>query len=186
MRLNDALVTSFVYMDKEYEIDLAFDNVLDVFDVAEDKTLRDYEKAEICLSLLINEDIKGLFAIELWNYVYENFIEFKGKQVIEVDLNGNPMPRQEDDEEQQNYSDLSQDAGYIYASFKQAYNIDLFEEQGKMHWHTFKSLLHGLPSDTIMQRVIGIRAWKPQKGEPSEYKKEMEKMQRFYALEGVE
>ena len=186
MRLNSPLVASFIYKDEEYAIDLAFDNVLDVFDVAEDETLREYEKAEICLALLLDKEVLGLEAIALWNYVYENFIEFKGKQIIEVDLNGNPMPVQEDDDEEQNYSDLEQDAEYIYASFKQAYDIDLFEEQGKLHWHTFKALLHGLPSDTIMQRIIGIRAWKPSKGEPAEYKKEMEKLQKYYALEGVD
>ena len=186
MKLNDPLVTSFIYKDEEYAIDLAFDNVLDVFTIIEDKSLREYEKAEICLALLLDKEILGLEAIELWNHVYETFIEFKNKQIVEVDLNGNPMPVQEDDEEEQNYSDLEQDAEYIYASFKQAYNIDLFEQQGKLHWHTFKALLHGLPSDTIMQRIIGIRAWKPQKGDPPEYKKQMEKLQKYYALEEVD
>lgn len=186
MRLNDPLITSFIYKDEEYAIDLAFDNVLDVFDIISDESLREYEMAEICLLLLLNQEFKGLEAVELWNYVYENFIEFKGKEIIEYDLNGNPMPIQEDDEDQENYSDLNQDADYIYASFKQAYDMDLFEQQGKLHWHKFKALLHGLPENTIMQRIIGIRAWEPQKGDTVEYKKSMEKLQKFYALEEVD
>ena len=92
MRLNDPLVTSFVYNDDGYTIDLAFDNVLDVFDVLEDQSLRDYEKAEINLELLLNETLNGKEAVELWNYVYEQFIEIKSKQPIEYDLKGNPMP----------------------------------------------------------------------------------------------
>lgn len=35
MRLNDSLITSFVYNEKEYTIKMAFDVVLDAFDVIE-------------------------------------------------------------------------------------------------------------------------------------------------------
>ena len=49
MRLNDSLTTEFEYNDKAYKIDLAFDNVLDVFDVLSDDDLRGHEKAEINL-----------------------------------------------------------------------------------------------------------------------------------------
>jgi len=185
MRLNDPLVTSFFYENKEYSIDLAFDNVLDVFDVLEDKTLREYEKAEICLVLLLNKSFKGVEAVELWNYIYKQFIEFKSKKPIEYDLKGNPMPVKEDEVEER-FIDLDQDAEYIYASFKQAYNMNLYEQQGKLHWHEFQALLNGLPSDTIMQRIVQIRTWKPSKGETSEYKQNMRELQKVYALEEVE
>lgn len=184
MRLNDPLVTSFSYNKKEYPIDLSFDNVLDVFDVIKDKTLRDHEKAEINLELLLNEPFKGLEAIELWNYIYEEFIKFEKKQPIEYDRQGNPMPVYEDDEEKQ-YMDIEQDAEYIFASFKQAYNMNLFKEQGRLHWYEFKALLSGLPSDTIMQRIIQIRAWEPSKGDSSETKENMKKLKKIYALDDV-
>lgn len=182
MRLNDPLVTSFSYEGKEYVIDLAFDNVLDVFDVIEDKTLRHYEKAEICLLLLLDESFKGEQAINLWNYVYEFFIKIEEKKPIEYDLKGNPMPVPEDDDNE-HFIDLEQDAEYIFASFKQAYNMNLFHEQGKLHWHEFQALLNGLPSNTIMQRIIQIRMWKPSKGESSEYRENMRKLQKIYALD---
>src|SRR5690625_4874395 len=161
-RLNDPLVNSFIYKNQKYEIDLAFDNVLDVFDVLNDKALRNYEKSEICLALTINEEVNGTEAIKLWNYIYENFIKFERKQPIEFDQLGNPVPIPEEE-----YMDLEQDAEYIYSSFKQAYNLNLFEQQGKLHWHEFKALLHGLPSDTIMQKIVQIRAWKPKIGRAS-------------------
>ncbi|ARK28798.1 Gp15 family bacteriophage protein [Halalkalibacter krulwichiae] len=183
MRLNDPLVTSFLYNGKEYDIDLAFDNVLDLFDVLEDKTLRDYEKAEINLELLLNESLKGKEAIDLWNYVYEHFIEIKNKQPIEYDRLGNPMPVKENEKER--FIDLDKDAEYIFASFQQAYHINLYQQQGKLHWHEFQSLLNGLPSNTIMQRIIQIRMWKPSKGESSEYKQSMRELQKVYALEEV-
>ena len=47
MRLNDRLPTSFIFEGKEYEIDLSFDNVLDVYDITADKTLRGGEKIEL-------------------------------------------------------------------------------------------------------------------------------------------
>jgi hypothetical protein len=183
MRLNDLLVTSFVYDGKEYNIDLSFDNVLDVFDVLSDDTLRDYEKAEICLELLLGE--QGYTStVELWNHIYKEYIEIQRKQPIEYDLKGNPMPVQDEDSEKM--IDLEQDAEYVYASFRQAYGMNLYEQQGKLHWHEFKALLNGLPSDTIMQRVIQIRLWKPSKHESGAYKENMRKLQKIYALDDNE
>lgn len=184
MRLNDPLITSFIYEDEEYNIDLSFDNVLDVFEVLADEILRDLEKAEIALELLLDETVKEN-SLELWNYVYEEFIVMKTKQPIEYDLKGNPMPIHEDDEDVR-LLDLDQDAEYIYASFMQAYDMNLYRQQGKLHWHEFKALLNGLPSDTIMQRIIQIRMWKPSKHESSEYKESMRKLQKVYALDELE
>lgn len=181
MRLNDTLVTSFDYKGEEYEIDLSFDVVLDVFDILDMPELRSYEKAETCLLLLLNKRFEGLEAVELWNYVFENFIEFKAKKAVEYDLQGNPMPPRKDDDNEK-FIDLNLDAEYIYTSFRQAYQMDLYEEQGRLHWHKFKALLSGLPSDTIMQRIIQIRSWKPSKGESNEYKQSMKELQRIYAL----
>ncbi|WP_096435917.1 Gp15 family bacteriophage protein [Alteribacter populi] len=183
MRLNDPLVTSFVYEGKEYPLNLAFDNVLDVFDVLDDKTLRDHEKAEINVELLSGESLKGEESINLWNYIYENFIEIENKKPIEYDLKGNPLPVKKDNKKM---IDFDKDAEYIFASFQQAYNMNLFQMQGKMHWLEFQSLLNGLPTNTIMQRIIQIRLWEPSKGESSEYKANMRELQKVYALEDTD
>lgn len=183
MRLNDPLITSFSYDGEEYDIDLAFDNVLDVFDVFDDPELRDYEKAEICLALLLgDQDYQP--SIDLWNFIYESFLRMESKQPIEYDRKGNPMPVREDTKKRT--IDLEKDAEYIYASFRQAYNINLYREQGKMHWHEFQSLLNGLPADTVMQRIIQIRMWEPSKGETAEYKKNMRDLQKVYRLDDEE
>lgn len=186
MRLNDPLVTSFSYNDREYPIDLSFDNVLDAFEVLEKKNLRDNEKAIICLELLLEEAFEGNEAVELWNYVFEQFIEVKKKVPMEYDLQGNPLPVKEDDDDDERFLDLDQDVEHIYASFQQAYGMNLYEQQGKLHWKEFQSLLNGLPPDTIMQRIIQIRMWKPSKGDSTEYKEEMKKLQRIYALDEQE
>lgn len=188
MRLNDKLTTSFEYENNEYAIDLAFDNVLDAFDVLGEESLREYEKAKICLALLLDEQ-EYEPSIEMWNYILENFINSEKKQAIEYDRMGNPMPPREEEDDGVKHIDLDVDAEHIYASFRQAYNINLFNEQGKMHWQEFQALLNGLPSNTVMQRIIQIRLWKPSKGDSDEYKNDMRKLQKVYSLqanEGVE
>lgn len=183
MRLNNRLTTSFLFKGTEYPIDLAFDNVLDVFEVLDDKELRDYERISICLALLIGEHESG-DPIALWNYIYETFIQTQDKEPIQYDRKGNPMPVVKEETEQ--LYDLIQDAGYIYSSFRQAYGMNLFDVQGKLQWNEFRALLHGLPAETILQRIIQIRAWKPSKHESSEYKQNMKKLQKLYALHDSE
>lgn len=182
MRLNDPLVTSFVYKNKKYDIDLSFDNVLDVYDVLDRKDLRDYEKARISLKLLLGEQEYDLFeTIELWNYIYLNFIHVETKEIVKRDLLGKPVPTPKEDKER--VIDFDQDANYIYASFMQAYGINLIEQQGKMHWKEFLALLDGLPSNTRMKEIIRIRTWKPSKHDSQEFKNEMRELQEYYALE---
>lgn len=185
MRLNDPLVTSFIYEGKEYAINLAFDVVLDVFDTLNRNDLRRYEKAELCLyTLLRDQPYDQLKSIELWNHIYETFIYTENKKTIQYDLKGNPMPSKNDSAER--YIDLEQDAKYIYSSFEQAYNINIFEQQGKMHWDLFQSLLNGLPSNTIMQRIIRIRQWEPSKGDTEEQRNQMRELQEVYALDDTD
>lgn len=186
MRLNDPLVTSFFYKGAEYPIDLTYDNVLDVFDVLDDDYIVGYKKAEGCLALLLGKRIYGEEAVDLWNHIYELFIHIENKQSIEYDRKGNPLPVQK---ERKETTDLDKDAEYIYSSFQQAYNINLYKEQGKLHWQEFKALLSGLPSDTIMQKIVQVRLWEPSKDETQEYKQAMIELQKVYALddgEGVE
>lgn len=183
MRLNDPLVTTFLYEGEEYPIDLAFDNVLDVFDVLDDITLRDYERAEICLALLLDRDVDSYAVIDLWNFIYETFIHIESKQIIEYDRKGNPLLVQK---ELKQSIDLDKDAEYIFASFQEAYGINLHNEQGKLQWRQFKALLNCLPSETIMQRIAHIRLWEPSEGDSPKYIKSMEELQKIHAIEDAE
>lgn len=53
--------------------------------------------------------------------------------------------------------DFSIDADYIYASFRQAYGIDLMSDD--LHWFEFLALLKSLPEETIMRRIISYRQY---------------------------
>ena len=123
MKLNDALITNFSIDDKEYDIDLSFNKVLDVFEILKEEEMTYLEQAQLI--------------------------------------------------------DFEQDAEYIYASFLQAYGINLLKVQNKLTWTEFKALLNALPDNTIMQQIIEIRAWKPEYGGD---KNKMRKLQAKYSL----
>jgi hypothetical protein len=54
--------------------------------------------------------------------------------------------------------DFTLDSPYIYASFMQAYNIDLIETN--MHWYKFNALFLGLPNNTKICEIMQARAYK--------------------------
>ena len=60
----------------------------------------------------------------------------------------------------QRVMDFHQDAALILAAFRQAYGIDLYHEQGRLHWLEFLALLSGIPQNTRLSEVMEIRACK--------------------------
>ncbi len=52
--------------------------------------------------------------------------------------------------------DYAVDAGYIVAAFQQAYHIDLTSE--RVHWWRFCALFYALPEETLMRKIMDIRA----------------------------
>lgn len=185
MRLNDLLPKTYEYRGDEIEIDLTFDNILDVFDILKSKDLFEIEMAELSMILLFGadrilpEDYPAVF-----NDVFETYLKTDEEEIIEYDLAGNPMPTDKIDKE--GVIDLEQDAEYLFASFMQAYKINLYEAQGELHWLEFKALLNGLPEDTIIKQIIHIRTWEPGKDEPQEYKEKMKKLQSYYRIKNKE
>lgn len=178
MRLNDPLVTSFSFCEKEYPIDLAFDNVLDVFDVLNDSNLFKKQKIDLVIELLVGEtDLTWFEKLGMWEFIRSEFIFLGENSQPETDELGNELP----DRPSKRTLNLVHDAKYIYASFRQI-GINLFAEQGKLSWQEFQALLESLPDDTIMQRIIQIRNWEPQKGMDAKEKKKMRELKRKYAL----
>lgn len=102
------------------------------------------------------------------------------------DRHGNPMPVAKDEEDDIRLIDFEIDAQEIYASFVQAYNINLFEAQGRLTWPEFIALLNGMPEGTAVSQLVEIRSWKPSKNDSSEYKAKMRRLQTKYRLDGKE
>lgn len=202
--LSRKLTDKLVIDDKEYALDLSFDNVLKMFEMMRDDDIPEYIKPHFAIRMLISKSLAGNTReekAESFNNDFENYsIEEMSKVFksvfeehislsdvkdnhVEYDLAGNPMKTTaSDDTKQRAPYDIRYDGDYIYASFLQAYGIDLFDVQGQLHWKKFNALLSGLPEGTKLMEVIKIRKWKPQKGDSSEYKEEMRRLQKDYAL----
>ena len=183
MRLNDPLIDSFEFEGVIYPINLAFNRVLDVFDVLSDKVLNNFEKAEVAISILLDkEDIDYPLYVDLWIYIKENFIDLSEEEEQLFDLHGNPIPKPTQKNNEPKLIDFKKDAEFIYASFLQAYNINLFRSHDKLSWIEFRALVNALPDDTIMQRIIEIRQWEPRRGDSDEYKENMRRLKNKYRL----
>lgn len=202
--LSRKLTDKLVIDDKEYALDLSFDNVLKMFEMMRDDDIPEYIKPHFAIRMLISKSLAGTTReekAESFNNDFENYsIEEMSKVFksvfeehislsdvkdnhVEYDLAGNPMKTTaSDDTKQRAPYDIRYDGDYIYASFLQAYGIDLFDVQGVLHWKKFNALLSGLPEGTKFMEVVKIRKWKPQKGDSAEYKEEMRRLQKDYAL----
>ncbi|OFI48815.1 hypothetical protein BG261_05345 [Floricoccus tropicus] len=183
MKLNDLLVNSIVFDGILYDLDLSFNNVLDVLEILNNKSLLKELKLSMIVKLLIgSNELEYGDKLLLWKEIFEKYINKSSKEPVELDLDGNPMPIKDSEQlKSEKPIDLTEDASYIYASFRQI-GINLFDEQGKMHWEEFQAILEALPDDTIIQKIIKIRLWKPRKGETSEYKAQMRELQKKYRL----
>lgn len=202
--LSRKLTDKLVIDDKEYALDLSFDNILKMFEMMRDDDIPEYIKPHFAIRMLISKSLAGNTReekAESFNNDFENYsIEEMSKVFksvfeehislsdvkdnhVEYDLAGNPMKTTaSDDTKQRAPYDIRYDGDYIYSSFLQAYGIDLFDVQGELHWRIFNALLSGLPEGTKLMEVIKIRKWKSQKGDSAEYKEEMRRLQKDYAL----
>jgi len=186
--LSRKLTDKLVIDDKEYALDLSFNNVLKLFEMWRDEDVPEFVKPHFGIRILTGETLEDFTVEEMsevFNEVFEEHISLSTVEDnhVEYDLAGNPMKTTASNgkQEQAPY-DIRYDGDYIYASFLQAYGIDLFDVQGELHWKKFNALLSGLPEGTKFMEVVKIRKWKPQKGDSAEYKEEMRKLQKDYAL----
>ena len=198
-RFRDELVLD----DTSYPLDLSFDNVLRLFDMIHDDYIPVIAKPIFALKILLKTSTDGEnqaadsllehldieTALEIYKRISEEHVVIKTSrgEVKEYDLAGNliertPIDDDEEEDEKEPLFSLKYDGVYIYSSFLQAYNIDLIEAQGKLHWQKFNALLNGLPSNTKFAEVLKIRSWEPQKDDTQEYISSMRKLQTEYAL----
>ena len=186
--LSRKLTDKLVIDDEEFPLNLSFDNILRLFEMWRDEDVTEFVKPHFGIRILTGETLEDFTVEEMskvFNEVFEEHISLSTVEDnhVEYDLAGNPMKTTASNgkQEQAPY-DIRYDGDYIYASFLQAYGIDLFDYQGKLHWKKFNALLSGFPEGTKFMEVIKIRKWKPQKGDSAEYKEEMRRLQKDYAL----
>lgn len=91
---------------------------------------------------------------------------------------------EEEEEEQKRIKPVfsfSEDAGCIYAAFREAYGIDL-QKVNYMHWFEFRSLFDWLPDSTEIKQRIMYRAIDPGIVQDKNERKRIKKIQRAIAL----
>lgn len=140
MTFCESLPESVVYRGREYRLNTAFDVVLCAIRVLDDVELTPGERRDIALDYLvrgIHPHCDGLLEAVL--------------AVLELlpDRKKSNGPKA---------LDLYIDTPYIYAAFRQAYGIDLFEERGQLHWLKFHALLSSVPQSTRLSDIIRIRS----------------------------
>ncbi|MFC0271130.1 Gp15 family bacteriophage protein [Metabacillus herbersteinensis] len=173
-RLTSAFEDCFEYDGTAFHLNMAFDNVLKVFELFDDDNFSEEEKFFIFFEMMVsnyndlgNKEIQELCA--LYEFILNDFIGVAEKS----------------DGEQQKIMDFQKDAGLIYASFLSEYDMDLYEQHGKLHWSKFRELLTNLSDKTAFKKAIGYRVMKlpSAKDTSDEYRNHIIKMKQTYALE---
>lgn len=178
-RLTSTFNDQFDFKGKILHLRLEFNNVLKVFEVFGDDLFNTAEKIEIALLIFVfeYEIIKG----ESLN-VKNELVLYIFKEFLGIDLKKNNNSNDEP------IMDFQQDAGIIYASFLHAYNMDLFEQHGKLHWLKFIQLFQHLDDKSKIKEVMNYRKMPTPKNEKGneEYRKHVAEMKRIYALNKTE
>jgi hypothetical protein len=190
--LSRKLTDELVLGDDVYPMNIAFNKVLKVVELINDDDIEELYKPFLAIQILTDVDFTQALTPEqataIFKMIFEEHIRIiPAKDTAPVlDLAGNPIKSKIRSRSQSDGGDrlfsLKYDAEYIYSSFLQAYGIDLIDAQNSLHWKKFNALLNGLPSDTKFAEVLKIRSYKPQNGDSKQYKKNMRKLKKEYAL----
>ena len=165
-----------VITDKsKFVINPAYDTVLEVQKLYKEDTLTEFEKIDQALKMLV----RNKWNLRLLNpEEKQKLLSMITKRYVEVEkrpqIKKSPFP----------VLDFEKDGDYIYASFMQAYKIDLIEEQGRLPWKKFLYLFNGLPADTKIKQIMRIRQMPVPEynGKNSKEIQEINEMKSYYAL----
>lgn len=150
------------------KLDLTFDNVINFYLMMDDEELSDGEKVAIGLQLLVDNyeiisDLPPKEQYDIWTLIINKFIKpKKTEQELKMEEEAkkakeNNKDFDQNESEDKKIFDFEIDGERIFASFMMDYNIDLFEQKGKMDFRKFLALLNGLSEKTPLMQVMNIR-----------------------------
>lgn len=174
----------------DIELNLSFDNVLKIMELFDDDTISNRVKPNIALMMLI---VDHSLLAQLNMQGKENLVIDVFKDKLNIDLTadkkagemteslGNPLDEEAPDVPVVNFT---LDADMIFASFLFDYNINLFEQQGKLQWSEFLALFNNLSEKAPMKIAIHYRTCEiPKKDRHNaEERKQIKKMKERYEL----
>ena len=153
-----------------YPINTWFQIGIQIYIAAEDRTLMDFERAEIVKELLFPEEIPSPEEIQ---------------ECMGWFLNGWCHDRSPQEKEKRKLLDFNRDQWRIYADFRQIYGINLNEAD--LHWWEFMGMLWNMPErQSSFLQVIDIRRKKINAKMGKEEKEAIRLAKYIYGLEDVE
>ncbi|MFA2606306.1 Gp15 family bacteriophage protein [Bacillus cereus] len=174
----------------DIELNLSFDNILKIMELFDDEKISARAKPNIALLMLIVNH-KLLDQLN-WQGKEKLIIDiFKDKLNIDLtsDKKTGEMTEVLGNTENEVVPDIpivnfTLDADMIFASFLFDYNINLFEQQGKLQWSEFLALFNNLSEKTPMKIAIHYRTCEiPKKDKHnSDERKRIKKMKERYEL----
>ena len=167
MKPYERLPDSVVYQDHEYSLDLSYTAFFVVSEVMQDIRLMYHQKLEFALDTFVTEPHPC--DAELLTEIYKLLKDDRPKA-------NSPT-----------YISIEQDWPYICAGFMQAYGINLYENKD-MHILQFQAFLQGLPKETKLMDIIGIRAAEIPEANKHNSKQiaELTRLKAMYAIQGTE
>lgn len=159
----------------ELKLDCSFDNIFRCLELLGDDVFNEFERVVLILELLVinHEELEGITPNEMIGLMKDIF-----KDECDIDLGKKEQPNEEP------VWDIYEDGERIYSSFLKDYGIDLYEQQGKMHYRKFTALLLNLHEETAFKKVVGYRVMKVPKPDKynQEYRNHILEMKETYRL----
>lgn len=167
------------------ELNLAFDNILLLFDLFEDESINEHIKTDIALNMLVVDKVSM------------TQLDMEGKSILlldilkdrlDIDLRLLMKKKEEEKKEEKEPTiptvDFVVDAERIFSSFLFDYNVDLIEQQGKMQWNKFIALFRNLSNKSPMGQALHYRTCDipPKDKNNAEERKRIKKMKEIYEL----
>lgn len=184
LKLTEREYDFYVWNGVRLELNLAFDNILLLFELFDDESINEYLKTDIALNMLVVDKVAvNQLDIEHKSMLFVDVL----KDRLDIDLELLMNKKIEEKEEKAPTIptvDFVVDAERIFSSFLFDYNIDLIEQQGKMQWNKFIALFRNLSSKSPMGQALHYRTCDipPKDKHNADERKRIKKMKELYEL----
>ncbi|OOZ76525.1 hypothetical protein BHL35_25190 [Bacillus cereus] len=185
LKLTEREYDFYTWNGVRLELNLAFDNVLLLFELFEDESINEYMRIDIAINMLVvDESVSEQLSMEQRSTLLLDILKDK----LDIDLNSLIKKKIEEKEEEKALTipivDFVVDAERIFSSFLFDYNIDLIEQQGKMHWNKFMALFRNFSNKSPMGQALYYRTCDipPKDKHNADERKQIKKMKELYEL----
>lgn len=148
-RLTDVNKDRYYWKGVNLELNLSFDNVLKFYELLSDQGIPVMAKLDIALEMFV---VHSEILTQLNPLQAQQLVSGILKDKLDIDVS----KKKEESDDIPTYN-FEEDASYIYASFLFDYNMDLFDQQGKLSWYRFVELFKNLSNDSPMGQAFHYR-----------------------------